>query len=288
MLSADARRHRLPPRRSLVRPALLAAFGLWLYLGSAAMWSARVEVTVAWALLGAYLVPATLVLESGRRLQPSDGASTATLLRLMLAGSLLAAAMSALPGPGELLWSAPAPVRALSVLAPAAAAAVAVAVLVALMGRRTIRSRRTGLFVGGAIGAGFAAFTALSSVLEAVQAFTGVHLPSGVPAPILLESAVTVQQAILAATTWPVWGALIGAAVFGSRRGLAATLAGVVATHVLLAAASGAAAGLLGSSPAALAVQLMVAAAIAAPGLALWARRVRTLRPDPEDQRGGA
>jgi len=269
-----------------VRPALLGAALLWVYLGVAAAWSTRAEVSVAWALLGAYLVPTALVLESGRRLWGRDGLTTVILLRTMLLGSLLAAAGSATPDLAEALTAAPLPVRAIAASLPALAETAAVAIVVALVGRRTSPTPRTGLFLGGALGAGFAAFTALTAALRAIGALNGVPLPASMPAPVVVEGAVALQHAVLAPITAPVWGALVGAAVFGSRRLLAGTLAVVAATHLLADAAFHGTGGLLGTSPAALAVQLIVTAAVAAPAAALWTRRARALRHP--DQRGGA
>ncbi len=165
-------------------------------------------------------------------------------------------------------------------------AGAVVAAVVAVMGRSTSPTPRTGLFLGGALGAGFAGFAALSATLQAVGALNGVPLPAGMPAPVVLEGAVALQQALLAPITTPVWGALVGAAVFASRRLLLGTLAGVAVTHLLADAAFQATGGLLGTSPAALAVQLVVTAAVATPVVVVWARRARTLRH--QDQRGGA
>jgi protease PrsW len=284
-LRAEARPE-LPAPRSFVRPTLAGAALLWVYLGLAAAWWPRAEVAVAWALLGAYLVPATLVLESGRRLRRRDRLNTVVLLRTMLLGSLLAVAGSATPDIGAALAAAPLPIRATVGALPAVVETGVVAIAVALIGRRTAAAPRTGLFLGGAIGAGFAAFTALTATLQAVSALSGVPLPASAPVPVVLEGAVAVQQAMLAPITAPVWGALVGAAVFGSRRSLIATLAGVAATHLLADAAFSGTGGLLGTSPAALALQLLVTAVVAAPALAVWARRARALRHP--GQRGGA
>ncbi|WP_210479545.1 hypothetical protein [Naasia sp. SYSU D00948] len=285
-LRAEARRPELPPRRPFVRPALLTGAALWLYLGVAGMWSPRPEVTVAWALLGAYLVPAALVLESGRRLWPRDRVTTVMLLRTMLLGSLVAAAGAAAPDLGA--SSGPFPLRAAAAALPAAAETAVVALAVALLGRRTTPTPRTGLFLGGALGAGIAAFTALSATLQAIGALSGVPLPAEMSAPVFLEGGVAVQQAVLAAITSPVWGALVGAAVFGSPRALAAAVAGVLLTHVLADAAFLTVGGLLGTSPAALAVQLLLTAAVASPAVAAWSRRARALgHRAAEDQGSG-
>jgi len=298
-LRATARPAALPPaRRSLVRPALLVGAGLWVYLGFASTWSSGAAVPVAWALLGAFLVPAAVVVESGRRLWLRDRVTTVVLLRAMLLGTLLAALTAATLGAADLLSAVPAALRVVVSALPALTETAAVAVAVAMIGRRTVPTPRVGLFLGGAIGAGYAAFASLTAELQAINAFAGTALPPGMPPAPLLEGAVTVQQGLLAPLAHPVWGALVGAAVLTGRRALAAAATGVVVAHLAFELAAALTAGLLGTSAAALVLQLLACAGVALPAAAVWARRARRLRhpraEDPQDpsdaadQAGGA
>ncbi|WP_210507142.1 hypothetical protein [Naasia sp. SYSU D00057] len=293
-IGASARGSALPPtRRSLVRPALVVGAALWLYLGFASTWSTGAAVPIAWALLGAYLVPTAVVVESGRRLWLRDRITTVVLLRAMLFGSLLAALTAATFGMSALPAGAPAALRALAPILPAVAEAAAVAAAVRVIGRRTLATPRSGLFLGGALGAGYAAFGSLTAVLQAINALAGTPLPPGMPPATLLEGAVTVQQALLAPIAHPVWGALVGAAVFAGRRALVAAVVGTLAAHILFELVTAVTSGLLGSSAAALVLELLACAAVAAPAALLWRRRSRRLRHhgagDPDvDQAGGA
>jgi hypothetical protein len=178
---------------------------------------------------------------------------------------------------------------------------VIVAVAVLVVGRRTLPTPRGGLFLGGAIGAGYAAFAALTAVLRAIDAFAGTSLPAGTPAPALVESMVTVQQALLAPVTHPVWGALIGAAVFAGRPSAIAAAVGTALAHLAVDVTAAVSSGLLGTSAAAFVVQLLACGAVAAPAALVWRHRSLRLRhlapqdrvddgahPGAADQRGGA
>jgi RsiW-degrading membrane proteinase PrsW (M82 family) len=277
-------------RRPLAAPLLLSAVALWLYLGFASTWSTGAAVPIAWALLGAYLVPTALVVELGRR---DAGLSTVVLLRTLLVGSLLAAVSTATLGDGapRLLGSA-LPGWTTGLLLPAIAEAAAVVLLVRVLGRRMHLGVRSALFLGGALGAGYAAFESLGAILHALSALRGVPLPAAAPPSALLEGAVTVQQALLLPLGHPVWGALLGAAVVVTgRRALAGTLAVVLASQLVVAGAFAVTGGLLGTGPAALVVQTALTAAVAWPALLALrtvARRTRPVAAEPRTQAGGA
>jgi hypothetical protein len=295
MVHAAARRHRVagapPSRRSLTAPVLLAAVALWLYLGFASTWSTGAAVPIAWALLGAYLLPTALVVEFTRR---RPGVPAVILLRTLLLGSLLAAVTTAtlgeglprLLGPGLPGWAG-------GLLLPAVAETVAVALVVRAVARRMGSEVRSGLFLGGALGAGYAAFGSLGAILQVLSALSGVPLPSAAPPSVLLEGAVTLQQAFLAPLGHPVWGALVGVAVLSSRAALARAAAVVLASHLVVAAAFTVSGGLLGTSPAALVLQTAVTAAVAWPAVLAWrvvSRRTRRREAEASAaaQAGGA
>jgi hypothetical protein len=288
---AGARRDKLASAaaattRPLTRPLLLAAFLVWVFLGVASGWTSGAAVPIAWALIGAYLVPTGLVLEMGRRIPLGSGVTPAILLRSLLLGSLLGAvAMTTIgDGFGRMLTGVPWWIPAL--VLPAAAETLAIAAVVRLIGRRVEASSRAGLFLGGALGAGFGAFAALGAVLRSLAALTGTPLPPAMPPSVLIEAAVTAQHAALLPLTSPVWGALVGAAVFASRGLLLRALAGVMLAHAVVLALVTLAGGLLGTSPAALVVQLALAAAAATPAALVWRRTARRLAA--ADQAGGA
>jgi hypothetical protein len=265
-------------------PLLLGALLLWLYLGIASGWTTGAAIPIAWALLGAYLVPTGLVLAASGRLPAALGLVPVHLLRSLLLGSLLAAVLAATAGDG-IGRMLPLPGWAAALLIPAAAETLVLAAVVRVVGRRLSPTPRAGLFLGGAIGAGFSAFAALGAILRSLGALTGVPLPASVPPSALLEGGVTLSQAALGAITSPVWGALVGAAVFAAARSrLVLTLAGVLVSHVAVAALTAVAVGLLGTSPTAVAVQLALGALAAAPAALVWRTRSRRLR----DQAGGA
>jgi hypothetical protein len=169
---------------------------------------------------------------------------------------------------------------------PAAAETLAIAAVVRLVGMRVEASPRAGLFLGGALGAGFGAFAALGVVLRSLAALTGAPLPPAMPPSALIEGAVAVQQAVLLPLTSPLWGALVGAAVFASRGLLLRAVAGVMLAHAAVLALFTLAGGLLGTSAAALVVQLALTAAAATPAALVWRRTATRLAE--ADQAGGA
>lgn len=292
-ISAGARRGSVaggpPSRRSLARPVLLAAVLLWVYLGFASTWSSGAVVPVAWALLGAYLVPTALVVELSRR---RSGVAGIVLLRILLLGSLLAAVTTATLSDGVLRMLGPVlPAWATGVLLPALAEVVAVILVVRALGRRLSLPPRAGLFVGGALGAGYAAFASLASILRALGAFAGAPLPTAAPPSALLEGAVTLQQALLAPLGHPVWGALLGAAAVAGGGALTRAVPLVLISQLLVAVAFTLAGGLLGTSWTALIVQTALPALVAAP--AVLTLRSKARRGDGVDaelaaQAGGA
>jgi hypothetical protein len=280
-----------PPARSLPRLVMLAALVLWVYLGFAATWATGASVPIAWALVGAYLVPTALVFELGRRLPRPGPVTAAVLLRTMLAGSLLAALITATVNDGLGSVLSRLPWWATDLALPATAETLAVALVVRIIARRTASSPRSGLFLGGAIGAGYAAFEALGAILRALSALEGVPLPATVAPAALLEAAVTVQQAALAPLGHPVWGALIGAAVAVGGTRIGAVIVGVTFAHIAVTFAFMASGGLLGTSPAALVVQATVTAVASLPAFLAWRRTVRRTESAPgaaAGQAGGA
>ncbi|BDZ44803.1 hypothetical protein GCM10025866_07120 [Naasia aerilata] len=262
---------------------------LWLYLGFASLWSTGAVVPVAWALLGAYLVPTALVIELGRR---RPGVSGVVLLRTLLLGSLLAAVTTATLGDGvpRLLGSL-IPAWATGLLLPAVIEIAAIALTVRALGRRMDLTARSGLFVGAALGAGYAAFAALGGILRAISALTGVPLPAAAPPTALLEGAVTIQQALLGPLGHPVWGALLGAAVMTSRGALTRVIAVVLASQLLVAAAFTISGGLVGTSGAALFLQTGLTALASWPAvltLRAAVRRSSAVDRERAAQAGGA
>lgn len=272
-------RHRLPEVSSLPPSTVLAGgLLLWVALGAARGWADDSLVVAVWATLGAFLVPLALVLTMGRR---SASIGTAPLLRALVYGGIAAAAVagSASALIGALTGGAP--------LAPAALLGGAVVeegaklALVLILARRFAPTTGTGLLLGGAVGAGFAAFDALGALFEAHVALSSAYLPAAVGAPILLESSVALQHAVLAPLGHPLWSALLAAAVVpvvaarGPWRRLLLPAAGVVAAHALFTGGVAAAGGLLGGGPVAVLTQLAVGAVLAAPVALVWRHVLR-------------
>ncbi|HEY8589168.1 MAG TPA: hypothetical protein VIL55_06430 [Naasia sp.] len=281
-------RHRLL-EASALPPAAVLAGGvlLWLALGAARSFADDPLVIAVWATLGAFVVPLTLVLAMARR--SASGPGTAALLRTLIYGGIASAAVAGSAGALLIAATGGATLSPTLVLGSAVLEEGTKLALVLLLARRFSPTAGTGLLLGGAVGAGYAAFDALGRILEAHVALNSALLPAAAGAPILLESGVAIQHALLAPLGHPLWSALLAAVALPalSARGgwgrIAVAGIGVVAAHAIFTSGVAAAAGLLGSGPAAVLTQVAVGAALALPALLAW----RTVRAGAA-QAGGA
>lgn len=271
-------RHRLEV--STLPPAAVFAGGLllWLALGAARIWATDPLVVAVWATLGAFLVPVTFVLVMARRAPASIG--TGALLRALVYGGITAAAVAGSAGALLELVTGGASLAPAALVGGAVLEEGAKLALVLVLARRFSPTVGTGLLLGGAVGAGYAAVGALGALLEARLALGSVALPPAAGSPIVLESGVALQHALLTPLGHPLWSALLAAVVLPviASRGpwarvvLAGT--GVVAAHAVATGGVTATAGLLGTGPVAVLAQVLVGAALAVPAVLAW----RTVR----------
>jgi protease PrsW len=224
-----------PPRKWLGRFGgwiVFAIFaGLWAYLLLVQLlaWHYRSGVTLLLG-LGAFAVAALFLYQICYRLTPADGIRPRFLLLVFAFGGLAAYALSRLIEPVfyVLLGGAPGKTPlAYPWLATSTEELCKIAVVVVIARWVAIKSTRNGLFVGAAVGFGFAAFEnvekAFATYMNADGGFPVSDLRF-VPVNALfahLASTLafnTVLRSVLTPFAHPIWTALIAAAIFAAYR----------------------------------------------------------------------
>lgn len=204
-----------PPRTSHTGRYLLIGIAAWLFLGIVLDHLAgNMIVRGAWMLLGAALVPSALVWAMAHRLRDGDTLTPVALLRAFLVGGFFSFLIGAsldtvvsLLAPGE---NGPSLVSyALSGVIEEAAKAS----LVIFLGWHVAKTVRNGLFLGGAVGAGFALFETLGYIDYAPTMIGGSQAAIGGGFD---EFVVTIDRALTMPLGHPLWAALLGAALFAA------------------------------------------------------------------------
>lgn len=285
-------------RRHATRTFFLIGLGLWLFL----LFVPHVllgndAIVPAWILLGSGLAAGTLLFIMARRLQPGDGVTIAVLLWAVLAGGFLAIALGSTFD--SLIGVAATDLRqnphdiGLFFAGLAEELAKIIAVIVVTW-RLPVKTARGGLFVGGAVGIGFAVLENLWYVGQAWAqgAEASQKLPAGASPleVVIVHPAFDAARTAFARTVFdpvghPLWTALLAAALFAaSRNGRFRPTVGVVLAYLGVAVMHGLWDGntvvwplLFPKSPAAagIAVPVLVILAVAYALIwRFWARRV--------------
>ena len=195
---------------------LLLGIGLWLFLGLVLDHLFHNQIVRGgWIVLGAALVPTALVYAMAHRLRVTDTLSVATLVKAFIVGGFFAFTIGATfdtlvsilaPGTdgGPSLIS-----YALSGIVEEASKAA----LVIFIGWKVAKTVRNGLFLGGAVGAGFALFETIGYIDYAPTMLGGN--PAAVDGE-LFQAITAVERAITMPVGHPLWAALLGAAIFAA------------------------------------------------------------------------
>ncbi|BDI23712.1 PrsW family glutamic-type intramembrane protease [Herbiconiux sp. L3-i23] len=193
----------------------LLGLGIWLVLGLFVVVGLQNHIVMAsWAVMGAFLVPGTLVWAMAGRLRPDDSITVTDLFKFMLFGGLLAVSIGSTID-SIIGWLAPGANGEPSMISYALsgiAEEFAKAIIVVVLARKMIKSVRNGLFLGGALGAGFAGFETLGYIIwEPIRTgqFDGGH-------PTQLEAFVSLLRGVIAPIGHPLWTALLVAAIFAA------------------------------------------------------------------------
>lgn len=210
---APARARTHPPRRKEHRRTHTVAFvvgGLlvWLYLALVVIHLLRNEIVVpAWIFIGAALVPATLMWVMTHRLRTTDTVTASRLVFASVVGGTLALALGSTLD--QLVGMIPQdhPDGGHGVLSLALAGFVeefAKGLLIVIVGWRVAKSTRNGLFVGGAVGLGFAVLETMGYITEY---YLGAH-------PLATSAFIAFERGITAPFGHVLWSSLLGAALF--------------------------------------------------------------------------
>lgn len=205
-------RARRPRRRTGTVPLLLGGIALWAFLGLVPVHLLKNPVLLStWIVVGAAVVPAVLLWIMAHRLRASDTLTPARLVVVAVIGGSLAVALGGTLDSLVGLIPQPHPFGDQGLVSLALAGFVeefAKGVLIVATGWSVAKTTRNGLFVGGAVGLGFA-------VLETIG-YISDHYGGDHP---LAESAMV---AVLRGATAPfghvLWSALLGAALFYAAR----------------------------------------------------------------------
>jgi RsiW-degrading membrane proteinase PrsW (M82 family) len=218
------------------REVLFGGIGLWVLMLVALVVTKNTALLPAVALIGAGIVPLAITLRNGTRL-----AGTGMLLDDLLYAFLIGGTLGILLGgvfdaEVERVLGR----RGALLLAGVVEEAVKAAALLWVARRVPARSMRSGIYLGAAVGAGFAmmetTFYALSGLLNPHTHETITHLD-----PIVGQVAATeVFRGLLAPFMHITWTAILGGAIFASVRGGKFRLTvSVIGTYLLVATLHG-------------------------------------------------
>lgn len=218
-------------RRHATRTFFLSGLGLWVFLLLVPhVLLGNDAIVPAWILLGSGLAAGTLLFVMARRLQPGDGVTVPVLLWAVLAGGFVAIALgstfdSLIGVAATELQENPHDVGLFAAGLAEELAKIIAVVLVAW--RLPLKTARGGLFVGGAVGIGFAVLENLWYIGQAWA--QGVEESQKLAAGASPIEVVLVHPAFGAARTafartifdpvgHPLWTALLAAALFAAAR----------------------------------------------------------------------
>ncbi len=212
-----------PPRRR--RPGILGAaiilvgtFGLWLFAVCAELfWYDEHGSSFVIVVLAALPASAALLWIMARRLRPADAMSRWSLVLVAAAGGFVALIIPSLLEPPWLTWLDGLDLYAVEpIIAGPLEETVKLAVVVIVARWLTVRTARTGLFIGGAVGAGYTVFENIDYARGAA-AEGGFHVPPAEHLGTMLWE--VLGRGVFDAFTHPLWTALAAAALFAGSRG---------------------------------------------------------------------
>ncbi|MEV8240811.1 PrsW family glutamic-type intramembrane protease [Microbacterium testaceum] len=281
------RTHRHAPRRREHRHThtvwfFVGGVFVWLYLGIVVLHLLRNSaVAPTWIFVGAALVPATIFWIMVHRLRTTDSISAVNLVVAAVIGGTLALTLAGTLD--TLTGLIPQPnVAGEPVLMLALAGFVeefCKGLLMVLVGWKLVKTPRNGLFVGGAVGLGFAVLETMAYI---GAKFTGAD-------PILSAAGEAAERGLLAPFGHVLWSALFGAALFSAaaKKGRFRLSWLVIGTYVAVAILHGAWDGsgvlvvaLTGNQIVGMAVQILGWALSIIGGALIW-RHIARKEPAP-------
>jgi RsiW-degrading membrane proteinase PrsW (M82 family) len=199
--------------------------GWWIFLGMTAFWlfnvlydqfvDHNVGLSPNSLVLGGFGMTAALTYTLAYRLKPSDGISVVRLILAFLLGGLLATELAVIieaPLFDVVLRSSPnAELISRSLAGVIEEACKILAVIIAARGLTT-RTARSGLFLGGAVGLGFAAFEDMKYAAAAIPDTLVGH------SPLLAIITTTFGRDLIGPLEHPVMTALLASVLFAATR----------------------------------------------------------------------
>jgi RsiW-degrading membrane proteinase PrsW (M82 family)/ribosomal protein S18 acetylase RimI-like enzyme len=210
-----------PPRKWLGRKGglLIVALGTVLWFGTVLFELAFNHVNEAPTnalFIGAFTVSSAFIYTMAYRLRPSDGLSVSRLLIAFLVGGILATTLAAPFNALDNLWSggssSEASLTSLS-LAGVVEELVKILIVMLVSVRLPQKTVRNGLFLGGAVGFGFAA---IEDVQYARQAWNIAYADHAAAFPAEIFN--VVSRDVIGIFGHPLFTALLAAAVFAAVR----------------------------------------------------------------------
>lgn len=208
---------------------LFGGIALWAYIGLVPLHLLHNGVLIyVWIVLGAAVVPATVLWAMAHRLLPSDSLRPGKLALIAVFGGFLAVALGgtldSLVGLIPQAHPGDSPNGVVSLLAAGFVEELSKAVIMVVVGWSVAKTLRNGLFVGGAVGVGF-------SVLETIgyiaASYAGEH-------PVIDAGWVAIQRGVFEPVGHVLWSSLLGAAIFfaASKTGRFRLTFGVIGTYI--------------------------------------------------------
>ncbi|BDI22929.1 PrsW family intramembrane metalloprotease [Herbiconiux sp. L3-i23] len=223
------------PKHSHTALVLGLGFALWLFVGFVTIHLLHNTAAVpGWIIIGAALVPSTVVWSMAHRLTASDSLTGAKLVQTVLIGGALSFSLGAtLDQLVELIPQPDSAAMGNGVIALALAGFVeefAKGAIIVAVGWNAVKTARNGLFIGGSVGAGFAILETVSYI---IRNYAG-------DSPVYAAAQVTAERGLLAPFMHILWSALLGAAIFAAAKNRRFGFsAGLLGTYVLVSVLHG-------------------------------------------------
>jgi len=210
-----------PPRKWLGRKGglLIVAVGTVLWFGTVIfelVFNHANEAPTNALFIGGFTVAAAFIYTGAYRIRPSDGLSVTRLLVAFLVGGMLATTLAAPLNTLDNLWSGGSSGRvSLTSLSLAGVVEELVKILIVLLVsvRLPQKTVRNGLFLGGAVGFGFAAIEDVEYARQAWNIAASEHIAALPP-----EIFSVISRDIIGIFGHPLFTALLAAAVFAAVR----------------------------------------------------------------------
>ena len=218
------------------RRLLIGGSTIWVLMLAAFVMTANIAMLPAIALIGAGVVPFAVVLRYGERL-----AGTGLILDDLIYAFLYGGAVGILIGGFMDAEVGRHVSRSTSLLSAGLVeeAAKAIALLVVAW-RLPARSMRAGLYLGAAVGAGFATLETTFYALDGMQFSAGARLHTDAGAVLAQLIVTEVFRGLLAPFLHITWTAILGGVIFSASRGATFRITpAVVGTYLVVAALHG-------------------------------------------------